>query len=207
MRPCTVVHTRTNPGLPNMCRNCLRVSKQWNVFITSAPSLWSNVDLLRSNRQPVVKPQFIRSCIRHSQYKIHTARLHKYSDRSGLRALATTCKHLANLEFLQTEFGGDSIIETVMIARNLKVLKLSVAVELSLDQISLILKHRPTLAHLQADHVKEPRLQTDWQVDLPNLQVFNLSVTKDAVVSGASTLGYLNCVRRLHTTLQFRKAC
>jgi hypothetical protein len=82
-------------------------------------------------------------------------------------------------------------------ARNLKVLKLSAAVDLSLDQISMILKHRPTLAHLQADHVKEPRISTDWQVDLPNLQIFNLSVHKDVAVSGASTLEYLNCVSSL----------
>jgi hypothetical protein len=81
-----------------------------------------------------------------------------------------------------------------MMARNLKVLKLSVAVELSLDQISLILKHRPTLAHLQVDYVKAPNVLTDWKIDLPNLQILNLSVSKDVSNSGASALECLNCV-------------
>jgi len=112
--------------------------------------------------------------MRYSQDKIHTAKLHRFSDRSGLRILATKCKSLATLEFLQTDFGGDSIIETAMIARNLKTLKISAAVELDLDQISQILRHRPTLARLEVDSVKTPRNPTSWQVDLPGLQILKL---------------------------------
>ncbi|KAF2424949.1 RNI-like protein [Tothia fuscella] len=169
---------------------CLRVSKQWRGLITSAPSLWGNLDLLRNNKQSYAKSSFIRSCIKYSQYKIHTARLHRFSDRSGLRNLATMCKGLAHLELLQTDFGGDSIIETVMMARNLKVLKTSMAVELSLDQISQILKHRPTLAHLEVENVKPPTVVATWKVDLPGLQVLNLSSPKD--LKSRDTMRYLD---------------
>jgi F-box/TPR repeat protein Pof3 len=114
--------------------------------------------------------------MKYSQDKIHSARLHKFSDRAGLRILATKCKSLANIEFLQTDFGGDSLIETAMIARNLKTLKISAATEINLDQITQILKHRPTLAQLEVDSMNPPGSAASWQVDLPGLQILKLCI-------------------------------
>jgi F-box/TPR repeat protein Pof3 len=163
------------------------------MYITSSASLWCNLDLFRQNRQKFVKTQFIRSCMRYSQDGIHSARLHKFSDRSGLRILATKCKSLAQLEFLQTDFGGDSIIETVMIAKNLRTLKISAAMELDLDQISQILRYRPTLAHLEVDLVKLPSTSTTWPVDLSGLQIMKLSI-KEREHTPTPSLMFLNMV-------------
>src|ERR1700761_8204487 len=112
-------------GVTDDFSNCLRVCKQWKTFLTSLPSLWNDMDLYRTGRQKPVKPKFIRSCIKYAQCNIKTARLHMCSDRNGLCTLATTCKALRELELLKTEIGGDTIIEVVMIAKNLKTLKLS----------------------------------------------------------------------------------
>jgi F-box/TPR repeat protein Pof3 len=131
--------------------------------------------------------------MKYSQDKIHSARLHRFSDRAGLRILATKCKSLTNLEFLQTEFGGDSIIETAMIAKNLKTLKISAAIDLDLDQITQILKHRPTLAHLEVDSVTAPRILTSWQVDLLGLQTFKLSLKNREILANPALL-FLNLV-------------
>jgi F-box/TPR repeat protein Pof3 len=168
------------------------------MYITSSPSLWCHLDLFRQNRQKFVKTQFIRSCMRYSQDKIHSARLHRFSDRNGLRILATKCKSLAYLEFLQTDLGGDSLIETAMIARNLKILKTSVAIELDLDQVTQILKHRPTLAHLEVDYLKPPRFAASWKVDLPGLQILQLNCKNRSITPLAlpsPSLALLNLVR------------
>jgi F-box/TPR repeat protein Pof3 len=134
--------------------------------------------------------------MKYSQDGIRSARFHKFSDRSGLRIIATKCKNLTYLEFLQTDFGGDSIIETAMIAKNLKTLRISAAMELDLDQISQILRHRPTLAHLEVDFVKSPRTSTTWPVELPALEILKL-FNKDREQPHASSLMFLDLVSNM----------
>jgi hypothetical protein len=105
------------------------------------------------------------------------------SDRNGLCTLATTCKALRELELLSTDIGGDTIIEVVMIAKNLKTLKLSTAVTIKLDQIVQILKRRPTLEELQVLGLVQPTTSANWEADLPNLRAIDIQshVVKAAV--------------------------
>lgn len=153
----------------------LRVSKHWKAILTSRPALWTNMDLFISNeRQVAVRQSSVNALIDYSKYQITRARIHRFSDPKGLRKLATTCKALRELHFGRTQFGGDTIIETVMMAKALKTLNISAAIELTLDQVTQIVKYRPTLENLQVDHVKPPRQRADWKVELPAFKSLHL---------------------------------
>lgn len=157
--------------------NALRVSKHWKAILTSRPALWTNMDLFISNdRQLAVRPRSVKALIKYSQSKITRARLHRFSDRDGLRLLATTCKALEELHFGNTQFGGDTLIETVMMSKALKTLNISRAIELTLDQVTQIMKYRPTLENVQVDYIKPPRQRADWKVDLPAFKSLHLTL-------------------------------
>ncbi|QDS70831.1 hypothetical protein FKW77_005038 [Venturia effusa] len=157
--------------------NALRVSKHWKAILTSRPALWTNMDLFISNdRQLAVRPRSVRALIKYSQCKITRARIHRFSDREGLRLLATTCKGLEELRFGNTQFGGDTLIETTMMSKALKTLNISRAIELTLDQVTQIVKYRPTLESLQVDYVSPPRQRADWKVDLPAFRSLHLTL-------------------------------
>ncbi|KAE9988288.1 hypothetical protein EG328_011661 [Venturia inaequalis] len=157
--------------------NALRVSKQWKAILTSRPALWTNMDLFISNdRQLAVRPRSVKALIKYSQCKITRARIHRYSDKEGLRLLATTCKALEELHFGNTQFGGDTIIETIMMSKALKTLNVSRAIELELDQVTQIVKYRPTLENLQVDYIKPARYHADWKVDLPAFKSLHLTL-------------------------------
>lgn len=157
--------------------NALRVSKHWKAILTSRPALWTNMDLFISNdRQLAVRPRSVKALIKYSQCKITRARIHRFSDKEGLRLLATTCKALQELHFGTTQFGADTIIETTMMSKALKTLNISRAIELTLDQVTQIVKYRPTLENLQVDYIKPPRYHADWKVDLPALKSLHLTL-------------------------------
>ncbi|TLD38618.1 hypothetical protein E2P81_ATG01161 [Venturia nashicola] len=157
--------------------NALRVSKHWKAILTSRPGLWTDMDLFISNdRQLAVRPKSVKALIKYSQCKITRARIHRYSDKEGLRLLATTCKALKELHFGNTQFGGDTIIETTMMSKALKTLNISRAIELELDQVTQIVKYRPMLENLQVDYIKPPRYHADWKVDLPVFKSLHLTL-------------------------------
>jgi F-box/TPR repeat protein Pof3 len=157
--------------------NCLRVSRHWKAILTSRPMLWTNMDLFVNNeKQVAVRSSSVRALIKYSKCQITRARIHRYSDQGGLRSLATTCKSLLELHFGNTQFGGDTIIETVMMAKALKTLTISRAVMLQLDQVTQIAKSRPTLENLRIDHISPPRHMAEWKVDLPSFKSLSLTL-------------------------------
>jgi F-box/TPR repeat protein Pof3 len=157
--------------------NALRVSRHWKAILTSRPALWTNMDLFINNdRQVAVRPSSVIALIKYSKCQITKARIHRFSDHRGLRSLATTCKGLEELHFGNTQFGGDTIIETAMMTKALKALNISRAIKLSLDQVTQIVRHRPTLENLQVDHIEPPRHTADWKIDLPAFKSLNLTL-------------------------------
>lgn len=157
--------------------NALRVSRHWKAILTSRPALWTNMDLFINNeRQVAVRPSSVVALIKYSNHQITRARIHRFSHPGGLRSLATTCRGLEELNFGNTQFGGDTIIETAMMAKALKTLIISRATMLSLDQVTQIVRRRPTLENLQVDHISPPRQVAEWKVALPAFKSLHLTL-------------------------------
>lgn len=147
------------------------MSKQWKQFLTSRAPLWSNLDLSHARR--TVSPKFIRECIRRSQFRITAAKIHRLDKRDILRTLATACKGLESLEFLSGAVAGEGLIEIAMCASNLKTLKLSKEVSITLDAVTQVLRHRPSLRTVEFLSVQVSNTPADW-VNLPNLESLTL---------------------------------
>ncbi|KAF2494184.1 hypothetical protein BU16DRAFT_464551 [Lophium mytilinum] len=81
---------------------CLRVSKQWKQFLINRPRLWTDLDLSHARRP--VSGSFVRHCVLRSQHKLKTATIHRFNHVDSLRSLATTCKALESLDFLNPDF-------------------------------------------------------------------------------------------------------
>ncbi|OCK85880.1 hypothetical protein K432DRAFT_388256 [Lepidopterella palustris CBS 459.81] len=154
---------------------CLRVSMQWKRFLISRVSLWTHLDLSHARRQ--VSVAFVRDCIRRSQFKIKTATIHRFTNSDVLRSLATTCKSLSTLDFLSGSIAGDSLCEVAMCATQLKRLTLAPHIEISLDAVTQVLRHRPTLSHAEFFSINSTGIRADWRVDLPNLQTLTLTAS------------------------------
>lgn len=157
---------------------CLRVSKQWNRFLISRTPLWINLDLSYAKRQ--VSAKFVRNCIRRSQYKMKSAIVQRFTNQDVLRSLATTCKTLESLEFLSGSIAGDSLCEIAMCATQLKKLTLTSNISLSLDAVTQILRHRPSLTHAEFHSIVATGVRADWRVDLPNLQKLTLGCGQES---------------------------
>ncbi|KIW02282.1 uncharacterized protein PV09_06432 [Verruconis gallopava] len=180
--------------------SCLRVSKQWNLFLASFPSLWTSMDLLRVGTRRVVKPSFINTCMRMAQNKITYARIANLSHRSILRSLTTSCPTLEKLEFVLSSLEAKSILEIVIPARSLKSLTIHADIEMNGDVMLKILKHRQTLEEFRVYNVTEgasPNHMYDFE--LPRLQVLDLRGVCPAFIQGqfASVLKKATNLREL----------
>ncbi|OCL10956.1 hypothetical protein AOQ84DRAFT_288207 [Glonium stellatum] len=175
---------------------CLRVSKQWNRFLISRTPLWLNLDLSHARRQ--VSSKFVRNCIRRSQHKMKSAIIQRFTNQEVLRSLATTCKSLESLEFLSGSIVGDSLCEIAMCATQLKRLTLTSNISLSLDAVTQILRHRPSLTHAEFHSIISTGVRADWKVDLPSLQKLTLSCGHE---SSSPLSAVLNLVSPQHQNL------
>lgn len=104
------------------------------------------------------------------------ARLAGFNQIGTLTHLATVSKSLETLEFANCQFGPDSIIDSVMMARQLKTLIVHERIAVNVDQLQLIFKRRPQLQKLRVMNLKVvPRGYYQWSIgDLPNLRVLDL---------------------------------
>jgi F-box/TPR repeat protein Pof3 len=159
------------------CVSCLRVSKQWKIFLESLSALWTKMDLLRAGAKRTVKPSFVKTCINMAQGKITYARIANFSHRGILQHLVTACKSsLEKLEFVLTPLGPDSILEAVIPARQLRSLIVHADVEMPGHTMWQILKQRPTLEELRVFYLGADSLSNgrEYNFDLANLRVLDL---------------------------------
>jgi len=109
-----------------------------------------------------------------------SAIVQRFTNQDVLRSLATTCKTLESLEFLSGGIAGDSLCEIAMCATQLKKLTLTSNISLSLDAVTQILRHRPSLTHAEFHSVVASGVRADWRVDLPNLKKLTLGCGQES---------------------------
>ena len=178
--------------------HCLPVSKGWNRFLASRPSLWTHLDLSHAKRKVPVK--FIQSCIRNACRRLTRATLHLHSNPGSLQLLATTCKKLHTLELIQTDYAGHSLLHAVMLSKQLHTLRLGAEVHYSLDVITQICKDRPGLVELDVQNLMSRHTAT-WDTDMPGLRRLRLS--SSAALSCPSNYRDLN-MQVTNDTQRFR---
>ena len=155
--------------------SCLRVSKQWKVFLEGLPGLWTKMDLLRVGGRRSVKPSFVKTCMAMAQNKITSARIANFGHRYVLQQLVTTCKALEKLEFVMTPLGSQTILEAVIPARALRTLIVHGDTEIHGDTIAQILKQRLTLEELRIHRVGAGCSWSHrYEADVPNLRLLDL---------------------------------
>jgi len=170
---------------------CLPVSKGWNCFLASRPSLWTHLDLSHANRKVPVR--FIQRCIGNARDRLTHATLHLHSNPSSLQLLATRCKKLHTLELMQTDYAGNSLLHAVMLSKQLRILRLGVEMQVTLDMVTQICNNRPELVELDVQNVVS-RPRATWDTNMPRLQKLRLS----------SGLGSNSVNNFLHLNLQVR---
>lgn len=109
-----------------------------------------------------------------------SAIVQRFTNQDVLRSLATTCKTLESLEFLSGSIAGDSLCEIAMCATQLKKLTLTSNISLSLDAVTQIVRHRPSLTHAEFHSIVTTGVRADWRVDLPNLQKLTLGCGQES---------------------------
>lgn len=155
--------------------SCLRVSKQWKVYLESLPGLWTKMDLLRSGRRSAVNAGFVKRVVQMSKQGVKEARIANMGSKGMLMHLVTTCKSLEKLEFVMSPLGTQSVLEAVIPARSLKSLMVHADMEVHGDTIAQILKHRPTLEELRIHRVGKGCLASKAvSQPLPKLKVLDL---------------------------------
>ncbi|EKG18144.1 F-box domain cyclin-like protein [Macrophomina phaseolina MS6] len=155
---------------------CLSVSKHWNEFLSHQPSLWSELDLSLARRP--VPSSFVRSCIYRSKDKksngflLRTAKFNRMKDSGMVTKLVRACRNLEALEFLGSELSGSSVKDPISLCSGLRTLRLGKAAVITLDNVTQILKGRPTLVTAEFENI-EARRDATWDADLPNLQTLS----------------------------------
>lgn len=162
--------------LTRYMRACLSVSKHWNEFLSHQPSLWSELDLSLARRP--VPSSFVRSCIYRSKDKksngflLRTAKFNRMKDSGMVTKLVRACRNLEALEFLGSELSGSSVKDPISLCSGLRTLRLGKAAVITLDNVTQILKGRPTLVTAEFENI-EARRDATWDADLPNLQTLS----------------------------------
>ncbi|KAF2115118.1 hypothetical protein BDV96DRAFT_600251 [Lophiotrema nucula] len=192
--------------------NCLRVSKGWKNYLIKRPNLWIDLDL--SGARKDVRRAFVRDAVNRSEYQIRRATIHRFAHTDVLRNVATACKNLTQLEFLSGNVMHDSLIEIVQCATNLK--KLVHHIDVTLDCISQVLRHRPTLEHAEFTSIMSPQMAPNWHGPFPKLHTLilkmpkmverNVSLNPDALfpqTPALHTLKVINWVRVFGIAINF----
>ncbi|KAI9835418.1 MAG: hypothetical protein M1819_002336 [Sarea resinae] len=152
---------------------CLRVSKGWNMLLSSLPSLWSHLDLSIA-RKPV-RLSAIRACIRRSKDTMISATLNRVAvqDSNILKTLTSACRKLEYLD-IRSGFSGASVVEAVPLARNLHTLILGNDTEITLDSVTQILNNSKSMVRAEFPSVYSSGTYARWSSMMGNLQVLRL---------------------------------
>ncbi|KAI9706062.1 MAG: hypothetical protein M1836_005468 [Candelina mexicana] len=179
---------------------CLGVSKQWSAFLTSVPSLWTEIDLSRA-RKPV-RASAIRACIRRSKGSITKALLNRVAvqDSVVLTQLAITCKRLHHVEICNG-FAGKSILEACPIAINLKTLLLRTGCEVTPGTIEEVIEKCTNLERAEFGLINSQGLPLRWPGRDLKLRTLRLGGGPRQPMGSSilNMIGLLKCAPNIHS--------
>ncbi|KAI9880788.1 MAG: hypothetical protein M1830_000224 [Pleopsidium flavum] len=141
----------------------LRVSKQWNHFLTSMPRFWNHLDL-SSARKPV-KLTTILACVRRSKGSITHATFNRVATTKSniLKHVTSRAKGLRHIEIM-SGFAGSSMIEAAPLARNLTTLIVWSDCGVTLDTITRLLSLCDKLERAEFHSIYSSGAAAQWQI-------------------------------------------
>jgi F-box/TPR repeat protein Pof3 len=158
-----------------LMKTCL-VSKEWAQFIHRTPNLWRHLDLTYARRK--VKNAFVSRAINISRSKLKAATLSNlFEFDKALSALARTCP-LEELNLRNTGLISSSVVDTLKIVKNLKILRIFKGTTLSKSALAQILSNAsPTLEVLVCEDVSaHTPLEFQFpQVEFPNMRTLEMA--------------------------------
>ncbi|ORX93200.1 hypothetical protein BCR34DRAFT_608623 [Clohesyomyces aquaticus] len=163
---------------------CLRVSRSWKQNLIRSTRRWVHLDFSEASRGTHVSRACVRNALSRSQNQVQTLVVSRFSHYDVLRTIATVCKGLTEATLLYGGVAGHSIVEFAQIAMNLK--KLIISVSVSLDTVTQVLRHRPTLEHAEFRSICSAHLVATWSETCPNLSTLVLIGSNSAETPAAA---------------------
>lgn len=116
-------------------RICLSVSKGWKNFLEGQPDLWTELDTTYCRKSMSKKSLIIH--LRRSKWTLDSAIITMKAniDWEKMRVLTKNCKELRELRIHGQGLIGESLSDSVPLAKNLKVLHVSHITEASLGTV------------------------------------------------------------------------
>ncbi|KAF2212823.1 hypothetical protein CERZMDRAFT_40600 [Cercospora zeae-maydis SCOH1-5] len=159
-----------------------RVSKGWQRFVRSEPSLWSHLDL--GSARSKVRTNFVSTAINTGRQKLVAATLNKLFDFD--KVLAALLRHcpLEHLTLAQTGFQGVNFVEVLKNSKDkLKLKELNVLNGTEMSQTTLreaATACQSSLEVLHCAHMRSLSFKNAWAaLHLPKLK--SLSLTADQI--------------------------
>ncbi|KAE8146734.1 hypothetical protein BDV25DRAFT_132689 [Aspergillus avenaceus] len=169
----------------------LRVSKQWDRFLSSIRDLWMRVDL--SGARNKVHWSSVRACIRRSKALLTHAIVKNLSTSSSQRVLEFfgRCPRLEYLE-IWTQFGCQAFYDLFRGSRRLKTLIISGQMVVPQEYIVKFLESLPLLERLEIHKTKtSPSSKVQWPSKLPHLRTITFGTTEGSWPRGHTSALYI----------------
>jgi F-box/TPR repeat protein Pof3 len=152
---------------------CTRVSKQWKMFIDSIPGLWTDLDFSEAKKS--VKSVFLSHCINTSKRKVVSATLKHVKDlEKVIKALTRSCSDFNSLRIIDGGLQGESLIQILKSAANLKRLSLGSSAEISSQNLPNLLLGCENLQDLECRAIIPGSLNLHWKGEFPKLRRLRL---------------------------------
>ncbi|KAF9886425.1 hypothetical protein FE257_011457 [Aspergillus nanangensis] len=158
----------------------LRVSKQWDRFLSSMRDLWMRIDL--SDARGKIHWSSVRALIRRSKAMLTHAVVKNVSTSSTQRVLEffSRCPRLESLD-IWAQFGCQSFYELFKGSKRLKSLMISGEMTVPQEYISKFLASLPALERVEIHRTKSsPQSKAQWPSKLPHLRSITLGTIESS---------------------------
>ncbi|KAG2419788.1 hypothetical protein HFD88_004584 [Aspergillus terreus] len=148
----------------------LRVSKQWDRFLSSMRELWMRIDL--SGARGKIHWSSVRAYINRSKAMVTSAVVKNLSVPSTKRVLEffSRCPRLEDLE-IWAQFACQDFYELYKNSKRLKRLMISDDIPIPQEYIAKFLEALPLLERIEIHKTKSsPQFRTQWPSTLPHLR-------------------------------------
>ncbi|KAF7594397.1 hypothetical protein BBP40_009378 [Aspergillus hancockii] len=169
----------------------LRVSKQWNKFLSSMRDLWMRLDL--SGARNKISWASVKACIGRSKAMLTHAVVKNLFPKSIDRVLLffSRCPKLEYLE-IWLPFNCQAFYDLFKGSKRMKTLKISAEMTVSQEYIAKFLASLPLLERIEIFKAKcSPASNVQWPSKLPHLRSITLSTTEGSFPGGHTSALYI----------------
>lgn len=170
-----------------------RVSKGWQKFIRSQPTLWQHLDLSTARKK--VRTAFVSTAINAGKSKLTAATLHRLFDHN--KVLAALVKHcpLEKLTLADTPSQGQSLVDSLTKATKLKELRVLQGTSLPPSLLGKVAQScQSSLEVLSCEGLKHSDAFRQWsEIELPRLTSLDMTFDSYQCIHRSLLISLANC--------------